>query len=499
MKNFWGKLRSNVVVDKLLAAFAAMLGVLNRYKMSILRTVLRCVAVVGLLGLITATGHHYVKSNTFEIYHVFFADKQIGTVSDPKIIEDYVVEMTRQVIEAHPEAHMVVNSDEISIRAETKYKGYWDDEQALENLSQLLTATAIGVELIIDGKVYAILKDQETVDQILERVAAKYVPEQSAKSGEVQILSVHNVADEYGQAEIQSVGFVEEVVTKQTVIDPSAIEDPEEVLYRIETGGVKPTKYIVKEGDTILGIARKFGLKAQQIYDRNPWIVNDFLQIGDEMDLTVLQPDLTVRTEEKVTEEVPIKYETEYISDPNMRKGTSVTVKQGVDGLKRVTYLVTKLNGEMTKEEIIDEVVLQEPVKAVVRRGTLVVKGVGTGSFSWPVKNPQITSKYGSRWGTTHRGIDIVSSDRTIRAADNGKVTFAGTKPSYGNVVIIDHGNGYETLYAHMKEISVKKGDVVQKGDKLGIMGSTGNSTGVHLHFEIHKNGKHQNPLSYLN
>lgn len=505
MKELWGKMRSAGAIRKLLSASSAALAKLKRlWKRPLINNIVKSVTVVALLGILTVTGRHYytdyVESNTIDIYHVYFADQYLGAVSDPNVVEGYVIDRTREIVDAHPDAHMVVNSDQISIQSERLYQATYDDEQVIEHLSELLTATAVGVELIINGEVYAVLKDQETVDQILDQVATKYIPEDSKKiTGDVQILSVHNDADELGQAQLQTVGFEEDIETRTTEIDPSELDSPEEVLHRIETGGVKPTKYIVKEGDTIYGIARRFDLNPQHIYDRNPWIVDDFLQIGDEMDLTVLQPDLTVRTQERVTEELPIRYKTEYISDPTLRKGMTVTVKPGVDGLKRVTYLVTKLNGEMTKEELIDELVLQEPVTAVVKRGTLVIKGVGTGSFSWPVSNPRITSKFGPRWGRTHRGIDVVSSNRTIKAADNGKVSFAGEKSSYGNVVIIDHGNGYETVYAHLKSISVKKGDTVQKGDKLGVMGNTGNSTGVHLHFEIIKNGKHQNPLSYLN
>ncbi len=497
MKDLWGKIRSGAVITKLKSVATAAAAGWNRHKMPIIKNVAKGVAAIALIGGLTMAGHHYVKSNTIEIYHVYFGDEHIGTVSDPAIVEQFVIEKTRDIVAANPDVHMVVNSDQISYQTEKKFKGEYDDEATVTALSGHLTAKAIGVELIIDGKVYAIVKDKETADQLLAQVQSQYISEQDKKSGEVRILSVSE-EPEVGQAELKSVGFVEEIETKTIETEPQAIESAESVLERILTGGVKPTKYIVREGDTILGIARKFDLTADQIYERNPWIQNDFLQIGDELDLTVLQPDLTVRTEEIVVEEIPIGYETEYINDDTMRKGTSKVVQQGVDGLKKVTYLVTKLNGEMSNEELIDEVVLQEPVKAIVKRGTLVIKGVGSGSFSWPVKNPKISSKYGSRWGTTHRGIDITSSDKNIKAADNGKVTYVGSHSSYGNMVIIDHGNGYETVYAHLKSYSVKKGDVVQKGDKIGIMGSTGHSTGVHLHFEVRKNGKHQNPLSYL-
>lgn len=494
MKDIWEKFRAAQIGDVLKKVARKSTGTLHRFKLPILTSL----ATVVFLGGLTEAGHHYVKSNTIEIYHVYFANEHIGTISDPQIVDQYVARKTREASESHPEAHMVMNADEITIRSERKFKGEYDDNEALNALADHLTASAIGVQLMIDGQAYAIVKDQETAEQILDQFANRYVPEPAEPGvGDVQILSIHS-EEESGHKELQSVGFVEEVSTSPLKTDPETIESVESVLERISTGGVKPTKYIVKEGDTVLGIARKFDLTAQQIYDRNPWIVDDFLQIGDELDLTVLQPDLTVRTEEIVTEIMPIRYETEYVEDPTLREGRTVVVTQGVDGLKRVKYLVTKLNGEMVKEELLDEFVLEEPVKAVIKRGTLVIPGVGTGNFSWPVSGAKITSRYGPRWGSIHRGIDLVSKNRTIMAADNGKVTFAGTQKSYGKVVIIDHGNGYETLYAHLSSISVSSGDKVQKGDKIGVMGSTGNSTGVHLHFEIHKNGKHQNPLSYL-
>lgn len=80
-------------------------------------------------------------------------------------------------------------------------------------------------------------------------------------------------------------------------------------------------------------------------------------------------------------------------------------------------------------------------------------------------------------------------------ASDNGTIVEAGWKGGYGNAVVIDHGNGTRTLYGHLSSINVKKGQVVEKGQKIGVMGSTGNSTGTHLHFEIHVNGSHINPM----
>ena len=97
-----------------------------------------------------------------------------------------------------------------------------------------------------------------------------------------------------------------------------------------------------------------------------------------------------------------------------------------------------------------------------------------------------------------HNGIDMIGGSN-IKAADEGVVEFAGYKSGgLGNAVIINHNNGFKTVYGHMKSVKVKKGQIVEKGDVIGIMGSTGRSTGTHLHFEVHLNGKLKNPTSYL-
>lgn len=133
-------------------------------------------------------------------------------------------------------------------------------------------------------------------------------------------------------------------------------------------------------------------------------------------------------------------------------------------------------------------------------------KLVGTGNFIWPVPGCyKISSGFGSRWGRNHNGIDIISSNgtvlgKTIVAADSGTVILSKYYSGYGNCVIIDHGNGYTTLYGHMRYLSsYKVGSTVTKGATIGYVGATGNVTGPHLHFEIRLNGSYKNPLNYYN
>jgi murein DD-endopeptidase MepM/ murein hydrolase activator NlpD len=112
-----------------------------------------------------------------------------------------------------------------------------------------------------------------------------------------------------------------------------------------------------------------------------------------------------------------------------------------------------------------------------------------------PMPEARVTSCFGQRWGRLHAGVDLAAADGTrIRAAGAGTVTLAGVEAGYGNAVLIDHHNGYLTHYGHMSALTVKVGQQVAVGEQIGNEGSTGHSTGPHLHFEVHK-GTYQNPI----
>ncbi|MEG2381178.1 MAG: M23 family metallopeptidase [Oscillospiraceae bacterium] len=123
---------------------------------------------------------------------------------------------------------------------------------------------------------------------------------------------------------------------------------------------------------------------------------------------------------------------------------------------------------------------------------------IACGTFMNPTQG-EISSPFGERWGRKHTGIDIAGCDNTdIFAADAGVVVYAGEMGGYGNYVKIDHENGSVTAYGHCNSLLVKDGERVKRGQVIASMGSTGNSTGTHLHFEIKKNGDFVNPCEYV-
>jgi murein DD-endopeptidase MepM/ murein hydrolase activator NlpD len=150
---------------------------------------------------------------------------------------------------------------------------------------------------------------------------------------------------------------------------------------------------------------------------------------------------------------------------------------------------------ERASEELADRIRASQRSTGGASAGSGAAPSSG---FIWPVNGP-LTSGFGQRWGRLHAGIDIgVGFGTPIRAAAAGTVIYAGWLGGYGNLVVVDHGGGLSTAYGHQQRIYVGYGQGVAQGDVLGEVGSTGNSTGPHLHFEVRVNGGPVDPLGYL-
>lgn len=231
----------------------------------------------------------------------------------------------------------------------------------------------------------------------------------------------------------------------------------------------------------------------------NPGKNSELVHPGDELSLIVPKPFLTVATYEEKTYTENIKFETQYEYSSNMYKDQQTVKKKGVEGKSEIVAKVEKHNGIEVAKEIIKETILSQPVAQIVIKGTKnPPPKQGTGSFQMPTRGT-LTSRFGTRWGRTHTGIDLAAKTGTaIYAADGGTVTFSGYNGTYGYMIEIDHGGGFTTRYAHCSKLYVKKGEKVYKGQHIAAVGNTGRSTGPHLHFEVRKNGVAQDPYKYL-
>ncbi|GAK41495.1 hypothetical protein TCA2_3986 [Paenibacillus sp. TCA20] len=445
----------------------------------------------------------YVTANTIPYYNVYVKGEHIGAIKSENEIAKLYESKTEQLQQQYPDALMQLDISGVELKEEQAYKPEIDSEATLGKLDGLLTGYAEGVKLKIDGKMIGIVKDQKTADQVIQNVKNKYITAEeeaaqpASKIRTVAALSSNSSqASEEEQVSLESVELEEQVVLTEVKTDPSKILSSEEAIERLTEGQEQETVYVVKEGDTLSYIAQHHNTTIAALKQLNPELEEDSLRIGDELTLVLPKPPLTVTTVETVVEEIETEPQVEIRETDELKSGVTKVVREGQTGLKQVEFRITKENGEVVKEEWLGQEVIEASVSKVVLQGTKVT-GEGSGIFKWPVANATITSGFGERWGKQHKGIDLVGN-RSITASDEGVVTFAGQQSGYGNVIIINHRNGYETVYGHLDSIGVKEGQIVDQGQSIGIMGNTGRSTGTHLHFEIKKNSVAQNPMKYL-
>lgn len=255
--------------------------------------------------------------------------------------------------------------------------------------------------------------------------------------------------------------------------------------------------YKVRPGDTLSYIAHKFGISTGTLIWANNLSDPNKLSVGQELVILPITGIVHKVKEGETLESIAAYYGVlpKAIIDyaPNgippsgeIKVGQEITVPDGV--MPTPTPIPRP-----TPRPVVPAAPQVAPVAGPRPSGQPGVRGEG--NFIWPVGG--ILTQYFSSY---HSGIDIAAPMGTpLHAADAGKVTYATWSPyGYGNFVIIDHGNGFVTRYGHLSAFAVQAGDWVNRGDIIGYIGSTGRSTGPHVHFEILLNGVFQNPLGYL-
>jgi len=301
------------------------------------------------------------------------------------------------------------------------------------------------------------------------------------------------------------VTFAEEVEIRKEIVPSEELVNLgylAELLYSTKTEEVN---YEVQAGDTWTQIAADHGMTSEQLLRMNPGYNINRLQAGEVLTISASVPYLTMTVVKQERSLQEIDYEIEYTDTPDLYQGDEQITSAGSYGCADVFAGVTYVNGVEIERTVYSSTTLKEPVTETRLRGTTERPSwFPTGTFRWPI-NGHVTSYFGYRQSpggigsTNHQGIDIAAAyGAPIYAADGGTIKFSGWQGGYGYLVIIDHGNGYETYYGHNSELVVRAGDHVYKGQQIAEAGSTGNSTGNHCHFGIKYNGTFHNPMNYL-
>lgn len=248
--------------------------------------------------------------------------------------------------------------------------------------------------------------------------------------------------------------------------------------------------YTVQNGDTVSTISRRFGITVNTILWANNLSAYSLIRAGDR--LTILPSSGVLYTVKKgdTLARIAQTYgvELEKILDCNsLGNNLAIGQKIIIPGAKKIETAVAKSTSNTSYTGI-------SVIKDLIKAPTSKVSG---NKMAWPTVGHRITQYFSWR----HNGVDIANKIGTpIYAADSGTVIISqgGYNGGYGNTIVIDHGGGKRTRYGHASKLLVKVGDKVEKGQTIMLMGSTGRSTGSHLHFEVLINGIRYNPLNYI-
>ena len=466
-----------------------------------------------------------VTVNAGTVYNYYYHGTELGTVKDKNDVETAVEEVKTEVPE-ELSVDVSVNAEpnvDITYEKEFSFSAVVDSaEEIADKLAASDELEGTGYAISVNGVVVALVDTEDTANRIMQTVRENYVTADPAAEEELkaETESAEKVAyagDEDGASDVSdsqspTADPLDAAVVRKMILEGSMTT--ENGVISTETGDAK------NAADTTAFSNIDFSQidvsKLQGVFLDNVTItddvsidpvtakVSDFNDYDTAIDYFVDDQGrskiFNIKTTEIAVYDMPVAFETTYEESDSIYQGETQVKNEGQNGTKQVIASLTRENGQETGRTIINETVTQQPVNKVIYTGTKEKPSwYPTGTFIKPATG-RFSSGFGRRWGRQHQGIDIAGSyGSDIVAADGGTVIYAGYNSSgYGNLVKIDHGNGYVTYYGHNSSLCVSVGDKVYQGQVIAKMGSTGRSTGNHCHFEVRVNGTPVNPLGYI-
>lgn len=420
-----------------------------------------------------------VKVNTsVDAFAVEVDGKQVAVVTNKAEAEKLFIDLKAEKARSW-EREVEVQQNLVFKNVKTK-KYQLDSPAELNNeLNNNLTFIAVATGIKVNGQVTVVVNDEAAAAEVLQKLKDSFT-----------------ISD----LQVDSVNFQEEVELAQVPVALNEVLNTDQAVAFLKEGKQKKITHTVTAGDSLWTIARKNDMHVEDLLKINPAIKGEHLDLGQEINLVAMEPIINVMVSGQQTVKETLPYKVVVQTDKSIWRGRETVKTKGQNGLREVAYRIDYKNGSAVSKQVLQEKVLKAAKDQVIVKGSkyVVASRSGGGIISWPLSG-KITSSYGSRWGSVHTGIDIDGyTGQPVGAAAAGVVTSAGRDGAYGKMVTVKHSNGLVTRYAHLSKIEVSSGQSVEKGDLIGLVGSTGRSTGSHLHFEVLSNGSFRNPISML-
>lgn len=436
---------------------------------------LTLIVSVAVTSVVITSG--FTKNNALAVY---INDKAVGILDNTDITETKLYSKIQTKINAQNNTNTSINEKITLVPVIASSSETSSEYEILNSVVNDISYSVNSYNISVNGEKVACLKTSSEAESVLENIKNSRIAASS---------------------DIVSVNFTDDVKISEEYVPSEELMTYDDAYKALSKNISDKKTYTIVKGDTIEKIADKTNLSVDEICKLNPGLDEDtILQIGDEIKILEEKPFLSIETVKKVSYTKEIPYKTKEIKNNEEYKTYKKVIKEGKEGEKEITDEVTYENGKEVERKTIKETILSIPEEEEVEVGTLQTPvKKATGIFKMPVSGV-LTSGFGSRWGTVHKGIDLGAPAGTpVHASDGGVVTFAGwNNGGYGYLVKISHENGLETYYAHNSKVAVSAGDRVYQGQVIAYVGSTGDSTGNHLHFEVRENGFAKNPYTYL-
>ena len=431
----------------------------------------------------------------------------IGAVADPTIVDQAFLD-ARARIGREVDGLVLANVD-CSFQQVSRLFGTTLKEEELETviydlLQEKIKTAKQKYDLVKVNEFTAYLANMDEVKELLAAALKPYDPDgmfevevvsdtsRELNAFTVEVSPKEEIPDGDG---LKALNFAEKVEICEAYVDADQVTPLQDAIEAVTKETEKNQTYEVQPGDTLSVIANSRGYYVDEVLALNPGLTRDAtLHLGDEIVISVPEPELSVLTTEQSTYEEDYDAETQYIENDSWYTTQQVVRQEAVPGHHEVTVLTTSKNGTETSQEMVSENVITEPVPEIIEKGTQTPP-----TYIKPITGGTLTSTFKWRWGRMHKGIDwAVPKGTAVRASCGGTVVSAGWSGGYGNCITIRHPDGKQTRYGHLSKILVSAGQKVDQGQKIALSGNTGRSTGPHVHFEILVNGTQVNPLKYL-
>ena len=421
----------------------------------------------------------------FTVYEYVYNGKVLGYVKEQEEVTDVLDVAARNLSKNNNNAgvQFAVNQNITFNLVDSRGKST-DDSDTVVNKLIYMTDIETEAYAVYDGdKAVAVLKDEEDAAKLLKQTQDELsTPDRGM--------------------ELVSSKFINDLSTRPVNVLLGSIKSNAAAKDLMINGGQMNTYHLVETGETAESLAQEFGVAVTDIYDENNKNVVEDIEQGDKVCIRSMVDPVSVEMVEKGSIKEVLRYETIKEETDEYYKGDAILKQEGQDGIQVFHGTITKVGGVETKRKASKEPEeLQEKIDKIIIVGTAErPKTAATGTFIMPINSYVITSEFGGRWGRMHEGMDFGAGTGTpIYASDGGTVIRAGYFGGYGLCVDVDHGNGVFTRYGHCSAVFVSAGDLVYQGQHIAAVGSTGWSTGPHLHFEVRINGAAQNPRNYIN